>query len=79
MHRVRALSCSPNSARLRRDDQALGSPVEFEIIGISEEDAIGVTLFGSVLTASNVFQEQGVPPTADVGIVQVEEARETTW
>lgn len=58
-----------------RDDQALGSPVEFEIIGISEEDAIGITLFGSVLTASNVFQEQGVPPTADVGIVQVEEAK----
>ena len=58
-----------------RDDQELGSPEEFEIIGISSVDRIGVTLFGPVMTGSDVFQEQGVSPISNIGIVQVEDAK----
>ena len=58
-----------------RDDQGLGSPVEFEIIGISSADRIGITLFGPVMTASDPFQEQGAPPITNIGIVQVEDAK----
>jgi hypothetical protein len=60
---------------LDRDDRGLGSPVEFEIIGISSEDAIGVTVFGGVMTASDPFREQGILPAADVAIVAVDDAK----
>lgn len=58
-----------------RDDQGLGSPVEFEIVGISEESAIDVTLFGAIMTANDPFAEQGILPAADVAIIAVEEAK----
>ena len=58
-----------------RDDQGLGSPVEFEIIGISSKELLGFTVFGPVMTANDPFQEQGVPPTASIAIIQVEDAK----
>jgi ABC-type antimicrobial peptide transport system permease subunit len=59
---------------LDRDGADVGNPIEFEIVGITEEDAIGVSVFGPVMTANDPFQEQGVPPT-HVGIVEVEDAK----
>ena len=60
---------------LDRDDRGLGSPVEFEIIGISSESALGITLFGGIMTANDPFQEQGILPAADIAIIAVEDAK----
>lgn len=58
-----------------RDDRGVGDPVEFEVIGISSESAIGVTVFGTIMTANDPFEEQGIPPAANVAIVAVDDAK----
>jgi ABC-type antimicrobial peptide transport system permease subunit len=58
---------------LDRDGADSGSRVQFEIVGIAEEDPFGITLFGSVLTASDPLQAQDVPPLANMAIVEVDD------
>ena len=58
---------------LDRDGADSGSLIQFDIVGISEEDPVGFTLFGSVLTASDPFQAQDVPPLANMAVVHVDD------
>jgi putative ABC transport system permease protein len=57
---------------LDRDGRNSGSPVQFQIVGISEEDPFRFAIFASVLTATDAFQRQGVRRD-DVGVVQVDD------
>jgi ABC-type antimicrobial peptide transport system permease subunit len=59
---------------LDRDGGDVGDAIEFEIVGITEEDPIGVTVFGPLMTANDPFREQSVPPV-HVGVVEVEDAK----
>ena len=58
---------------LDRDGRDSGSLVQFEVVGISEEDPFNFTLFGSVLIASDPFLTQDVPPLANLAIVDVDD------
>ena len=58
---------------LDRADEDAGSPIQFELVGIAEEDPFQFQLFGFVLTASDQFQAQDVPLVAEIGVVKVDE------
>jgi ABC-type antimicrobial peptide transport system permease subunit len=58
---------------LDRADEDAGSPIQFELVGIAEEDPFSFQLFGFVLTASDPFQAQDVPLVAEIGVVKVDE------